>query len=144
MNDQKEKPILKDPDIYPSAEVLKDTMGKNYPAYEKLMAVITRDDIGLIPEWRYYNDGNNWLCKITYKKKTIIWLSVWADHFKVGFYFNKKTAPGVFDLDIPQEIKDRFTEASEGKEFKLLVIDVKEGIELEVVKILIEYKKKVK
>ncbi|PKP08994.1 MAG: hypothetical protein CVU09_13085 [Bacteroidetes bacterium HGW-Bacteroidetes-4] len=37
-------------------------------------------------QWRYYNDGKAWLCKVSYKKKTVFWLSVWEAYFKVAFY----------------------------------------------------------
>jgi hypothetical protein len=138
----KEQPILKDPDIFPSAEVLKDALGISYPAYEKLMAAITDESIGLDPQWNYYKDGGAWLCKIVHKKTTVIWLSVCTDSFKLAFYFNERTAPGVYDLDIPKTIKDRFTEASEGKKFKPLVLEVGEEIDIEVVMEIVEYKKK--
>lgn len=91
----KERPILKDPDIFPSPDVLKDALGKSYAAYEKLMAAITTEEVALDPQWNYYKDGNAWLCKILHKKKTIIWFSVWAEHFRIVFYFNKKP-PRVF------------------------------------------------
>lgn len=139
-----EKPLLKDPNVFPDTGVLKDALGNSYPAYEKLMSAITDETIGLDPLWTYYNDGHNWLCKIVYKKKTVIWLSVWEDCFKLGFYFNERTGPGVYDLNIPQDIKDRFTEASEGKKFKPLVIDISDEIDLDVVMKLVDYKKRIK
>ena len=139
-----DKPILKDETIYPSAEVLSEVLGHGYPAYEELMETICREAIGLIPEWRYYKDGNVWLCKIVHKKKTIIWLSAWVDCFKIALYFNERTAPGIYELDIPQDIKDRFTQVSEGKKFKPLVFEVREGIDLGVVLKLVEYKKRMK
>ncbi len=128
-------------DIYPSAEVLKDALGKSYVSFEKLMTTITTEEVGLEPQWNYYKDGNAWLCKIVHKKKTIIWLSVWADHFEVVLYFNKKTAPGVFDLDIPQELKDQFDKAQTGVNFKPMVFEVSEEIDLDVVLKVVEYKK---
>jgi hypothetical protein len=140
----KERPILKDPNIFPSAEVLKDALGKSYTAYEKLMAAITDESVGLDPQWNYYKDGGAWLCKIVHKKTTVIWLSVWETGFKLAFYFNERTAPGVYDLDIPQDIKDRFTQASEGKKFKPLVLEVGEEIDMGVVMKIVEYKKKAK
>lgn len=139
-----ERPILKDPNVTPSGDVLENVMGKNYPSFEKLIAAITTEEIGLDPQWNYYKDGGAWLCKIVHKKTTVIWLSIWEDHFKLAFYFNERTAPGVYELDIPQDIKDRFAEAEKGKKFKPLVIDVREEIELGVVLLLIEYKKKAK
>jgi len=140
----KERPILKDPDIFPSAEVLKDALGKSYAAYETLITAITDENVGLDPQWTYYKDGGAWLCKIVHKKKTVIWLSVWADHFEVVLYFNKKTAPGVYELDIPQAIKDNFAEAEKGKSFKPMVFKVREEINLSILLKVVEYKKKTK
>ena len=142
MSQTKDRPILNAPDIYPSADVLKKALGKSHTPYETLMAAITDEKVCLDPQWNYYKDGNNWLCKIVHKKTTVIWLSVWKTGFKLGFYFNERTAPGVYDLDIPQAIKDRFTQASEGKKFKPLILEIGEEIDMEVVMKVVEYKKR--
>ena len=46
-------------------------------------------------EWRYYQDGKAWLCKITFKKRTICWLSVWDGFFKVTSYFPQRYFPEI-------------------------------------------------
>ncbi len=100
-----DKPLLNDPDVTPSSEVLQDALGASYPTYEKTIAAITGDPYGLVPEWRYYNDGKAWLCKVVFKKKTIFWLSIWDGFFKAGFYFVERHFPGLFDLEIDENIK---------------------------------------
>jgi len=100
-----DKPLLNDPAISPSPEVLQNVLGTSFPVYEKTMAAITGDPYGLVPEWRYYNDGKAWLCKVVFKKKTIFWLSVWDGFFKTGFYFVERHCPGIHELEIDESIK---------------------------------------
>ena len=101
-----ERPLLNDKDIPVTDEVLKETMGKAYQAYSKMLESITGDEFGLVPEWRYYNDGKAWLCKVVHKKKTIFWLSVWDSHFKTAFYLVERHLAGIYDLDIDESIKE--------------------------------------
>ncbi|MDD2284538.1 MAG: DUF3788 family protein [Paludibacter sp.] len=62
-------------------------------------------------EWRYSHDGKAWLCKVTNKKKTIAWLSLWNHCIKTSFYFTDKTREGVMLLDIGNDIKTSFAQA---------------------------------
>jgi hypothetical protein len=103
-----ELPFLKDQEVYPSDDVLKNVLGTSYPAYQELIARITDTEFELEPEWRYYKDGKAWLCKVCNIKKTIFWLSVWDKCFKVAFYFTEKTKPGILELNIKEEIKESF------------------------------------
>ena len=91
--------LLRDPEVFPSEEVLKSGLGKSYAAYEELHKTLTDDKFGLAYEWNYYNDGKSWLCKVTFKKKTVFWLSVWEKHFKTGFYFTEKTIMGLSGIE---------------------------------------------
>jgi len=103
-----EKPILNDPQILPDKEVLKNTLGGSYFAYEELMKIISSSEFGIETEWNYYKDGNSWLCKAIFKKKTVFWLSVWDKYFKTGFYFTEKTCAGIENLKIDEKIKEDF------------------------------------
>jgi ABC-type Fe3+ transport system substrate-binding protein len=51
---------LTDPEIFPTPEVLKVTLGGSYQAYEKLAARF--QEYGLDYSWNYYKDGKAWLC----------------------------------------------------------------------------------
>ena len=104
-----ETQLLRDPDIIPSEDVLKNALGSNIcDVYESFIGVITGTDYGLTYEWKYYNDGKSWLCKISLKKKTILWLSVWEGCFKTTFFFIEKHLEGIAALNISEKIKEDF------------------------------------
>ena len=65
--------LLRDPDIFPSEEVLRNALGEtNYNLFQGFVQNITSPTSGLAMEWRYYNDGKAWLCKVVNKKKTVL------------------------------------------------------------------------
>jgi hypothetical protein len=101
-----EAPLLRDPDIPPSDEVLKSVLRASYSAYVEMIKTITGPEYGLTLQWNFYRDGKAWLCKVSYKKKTVFWLSVWEGYFKTAFYFVERHCPGVLELDIDESIKE--------------------------------------
>ena len=136
--------LLRDQQIFPTEEVLESALGDSYSAYEDLIKTITDTRYGLVPQWNYYKDGKAWLCKVSHKKKTIFWLSVWDKFFKTTFYFTEKTGTGVATLDIEERIKESFSSSkSIGRLIPLtLHITGKEQVK-DVLKI-VEYKKNLK
>lgn len=81
-----ETQLLRDKLLPPGDDVLKN------PLYLSLTE-------GLQPEWRYYNDGKAWLCKVTDGRKTIFWFSVWEGFFRVSFYFLERHLEGLAALN---------------------------------------------
>jgi hypothetical protein len=66
------KMLLRDPEVFPSDEVLKDVFGDtNYNILNSFIETITNEEYGLTLEWRFYNDGKAWLGKTAHKKKTV-------------------------------------------------------------------------
>ncbi len=78
--------LLRDKEMPPGDDVLKN------PLYLALME-------GLQPEWRYYNDGKAWLCKVGDGRKTIFWFSVWDGFFRASFFFVERHLEGLAALD---------------------------------------------
>jgi hypothetical protein len=138
-----DKPILKDPNISPDMKILKPLLGDSFPAYEDFIAKITEESVGLNPEWIYYKDVKAWLCKISFKKKTVIWLSAQDGHFRITFYFNKKTIAGFYELPIAEVLKNVAKETEE-KKFIPVTIEIPTQGHLEDILQIIEYKKKTK
>ena len=103
-----EKPILKDPDQYPTEEVIYSCIGKRKAMWISFFDTLHEHHPDFLEEWRYYNDGKNWLMKVTRKSKTIFWLSVWKNAFKIGFYFSDKAEALIEQSDIPDELKAAF------------------------------------
>lgn len=88
---------------------MKDALGNDvYEVFDVFMQTITDAEYGLSSEWRYYNDGKSWLCKVSYKRKTIFWLSVWSGYFQIGFYFTEKHLEGIAALEIDEKTKEDF------------------------------------
>jgi len=78
--------LLRDKAVPPGDDVLKN------PLYLSLVE-------GWQPEWRYYNDGKAWLCKVGDGRKTIFWLSVWEGCLLVSFYFLERHLDGLAALE---------------------------------------------
>lgn len=125
--------ILSNPDVFPGEEVLKEILSEeSFYVYIKLMNSLNNSPDGnhatlkdgLIYEWRYYNDGKSWLCKVANKKRTIFWLSVWEGYFKVSFYFTEKHKQGICDLAISDVIKQQFLSAKPVGKLIPLTIDI--------------------
>lgn len=135
-----ENPLLKDPDIFPTADVLEKELDKQYPVLKEFISTAESEEFNLTPNWRYYNDGKAWLCKITLKKKTVIWLSVWSDHFKVAFYFTEKTGAGIPGLDIDDSIKEFYLNHKSIGKLKPLVVELRKKSQLDDISTLIRYK----
>ena len=132
--------LLKDPDILPTAEVLESVLGKKYPVFREFMNTAESEEFKLEPEWRYYKDGEAWLCKITFRNKTVVWLSVWSGCFKLGFYFTEKSGGGIPCLQINDSIKkDYLNHAAIGK-LKPLVVETRMKSQLSDINTLLKYK----
>lgn len=136
-----DRPLLNDKDIPVSDEVLQQNLGESYHAYRKMLEIITGEEYGLIPEWRYYNDGKAWLCKMVYKKKTIFWLSVWHGFFKAGFYFVERHCQGIHDLEIDDSIKQELKTAKPFGTLYPVALSISRSEEIQDLLTLIRYKK---
>lgn len=137
--------LLRDAEITPTMDVLKNVVVKDiFSVYEKIYKTITSSEFELNPEWNFYKDGKAWLCKVSYKKKTVFWLSVWDTGIKTGFYFTEKTRSGVMELAINDEIKQRFEEAELIGKLIPLTLVIENEATLEDLKMLIYYKKALK
>jgi hypothetical protein len=136
--------LLREQNIVPTKEVLENVLGESYPVYVELIEEISNPEFGLLPEWRYYKDGNAWLCKVCYKKKTVFWLSVWDKYFRIVFYFTEKTCTGINELDIKENIKEEFIHAKHIGKLIPLIIRMKKMDQIDDAIKIISYKKKLK
>jgi len=139
-----DKPLLNDPAVPPSPEVLKNALGASYKVYEKTLAAITGEPYGLVPEWRYYNDGKAWLCKVVFKKKTIFWLSVWDGFFKAGFYFVERHLEGIYELGVDESIKQELKKAKPFGTLFPVTLSIKKPDQISDLLSIIDYKKSLK
>lgn len=136
-----ETQLLREEIPYPDAAVLKVNLGEIYDVYAGFVAIMTAEPYSLQPEWNYYKDGKSWLCKITFKKKTVIWLSVWDDCFKVTFFFTDKSKSGIEELEISPSIKESLLKSKNIGKLIPLGIAIRDKVQIDDVLKLIAFKK---
>ncbi len=118
--------LLKDKTIPPDDDVLKN------PLYITLTE-------GLQPQWRYYNDGKAWLCKVTDGRKTMFWLSVWEGFFRVSFFFVQRHLEGLAALGIAHGELEK-----EWGRMLPLIFDVRDETPIVEIRRVVGFKKKAK
>jgi len=106
--------ILSDMNQFPSEKIIFSNLGESLIMWQSLFSFIHTTYPDFSEEWRYYNDGKSWLMKVTRKSKTIFWLSVIPDSFRITFYFGGKAEPAIMESTLPDKIKEQF---KEGKRF---------------------------
>lgn len=136
--------LLREQNVLPTKELLKNSLGESYQAFNELMNIISHGQFRLVKRCGYYNEGRSWLCKVCFKKRTVLWLSVLDNFFKVGFYFTEKNKKGIAELDIENKIKEDFYRSEQKNKWKLLVVDVYGNEQINDVIKLIQYKKSLK
>ncbi len=136
--------LLREKEVYPNKEVLEKALGESYLVFNELIKIISNEKYALTPDWRYYKDGQSWLCKVSNKKKTVCWISVWDKFFKVGFYFTEKTRLGINELNIENKIKEDFIRSKNIGKLIPLVINFSRKEQIDDVLKIMEYKKKLK
>lgn len=131
--------LLGDPEQEPGNRLFREILSEQlYQTYEELLKTIS--GMGLSHEWRWYNDGKAWLCKITHKKKTVAWLSLWENAFKTSFYFTEKTGGGIKSLDIDNRLKSSFAQNKSIGKLIPLTLEIDEKSKLEDFRKIAEYK----
>ena len=141
---ENEKLVLSDKSVYPSDDILFSILGDKKIVWQKIISYVKDNYKDITEEWRYYNDGKQWLFKMQQKKKTLFWAGVLKDTFRITFYFGNKAEPLIEESHLPQQIKDGFREA---KRYGLIrpITTVITGIpDLENIRKLIDIKVKMK
>jgi len=71
------RPLLNDKNEYPNDDVLVRYLGKTKAIWDAFVVEISSTFRSMSFEWKFYNDGKSWLCKLVHKKKTMCWISIW-------------------------------------------------------------------
>jgi hypothetical protein len=139
-----EKPCLNDKNEYPNDEVLSRYLGKVKNAWDSFVVFINESHPSFSGEWRYYNDGKSWLYKISKKKKTICWVSVYPNMFRTGFYFADKAEDLIKMSKLKKEYIEQFIHGKKYGKIRGITVEVKKSTDLNATKALIEIKEQVK
>jgi len=129
---------LTDPDIFPDDAVLKKVLGPSFGAYEALLELYAQN--GMTVEWRYYNDGKAWLCKVQRKKRTIVWMSAWKGFMKAVIYLPERYLTDIYALDISDESKDRIRNTKNVGKSKPCIFEIRDRDVLKDVSHVMQFK----
>lgn len=114
---------LNDSSIYPDKDVLKKVLGRSYNSFLKLLELFDNNE--MVYEWRYYNDGKAWLCKVQKKKRTIVWMSAWKGFIKATIYMPGKYIEEIYNLDIAEDVIVRIKETKNIGKSKPCIFEIR-------------------
>lgn len=138
------KLCLNNKDEYPTDEILATYLGDAKKAWDAFIDMLKNDFPEITYEWRYYNDGKSWLCKVTKKKKTVCWVGVFDKYFRTTFYFTDKAADLITESKLSKKYKDQFISGKYYGKIKGISIEIIKPSNLDDTRILIGIKGQLK
>jgi len=139
-----EKPCLNDKNEYPNDDILSSYLGKVKNTWDSFIDLLKENYPLFSGEWRYYNDGKNWLFKITKKKKTICWVSIYNNKFKTTFYFSDKAENLITNSKLKREYIDQFINGKRYGKIRAITVEIKKSTDLNTIKSLMDIKEQLK
>jgi len=136
--------MLSDKSVIPTERQIFSFIGENKVHWHNILSHVFNDYKDTSGSWNYYNDGKQWLYKLTQKKKTIFWAAILADTFRVTFYFGDKALPLIENSDLPSKIKEDFIAAKKYGLIRPVSIKVSDNSDVENVLKLVAIKTKIK
>lgn len=139
-----EEAVLTDKNQFPTEEIILSHLGRSGKLWKSVFEYIHLEYPQLTEHWRYYNDGKSWLMKVTSRTKTIFWLSVIKNSFRITFYFTDKAEADIFSSSVSDELKDQFKNGKRFNKIRGLTITFRNNKDVEYAKTLIAIKSAIK
>jgi hypothetical protein len=104
----KEPPVLSDRSQFPSEDVVFSHLGRHRALWEALFEHLRTEHPDCVAQWRYYHDGRSWLLNLSRKKKTVFWLSLVGNTFRITAYFTDKARDAIRASALSDDAKEQF------------------------------------
>jgi len=141
---EKENLLLSDKQIYPTDEYIFSIIGDKKKLWESIMNYMSNNYKDSSGEWNFYNDGKRWLFKMVHKKKTIFWIGILDDTFRVTFWFSDKAEPLITECNLSGSIKDEFRTSKKYGAIRAVTVKINDSADVDNVLRLIEIKNQIK
>jgi hypothetical protein len=141
---EKEELILSDRQVIPTDEYIFSVLGEKKIFWQNIITYTGDNFKDISGVWNYYNDGKQWLYKLTQKKKTIFWGAMLKDTFRITIYFGDKVEPLLENSDLPLKIKEDFKSSKRYGKIRAITLKILSPSDVESVKKLIDIKIKLK
>jgi hypothetical protein len=135
-----EPPVFGDRNEFPSDDLIFARLGKRRALWDSLFEFIRAEHPDFTEQWRYYNDGKSWLLNVSQKKKTVFWLSVTRDSFRITAYFTDKAREAILASALSHELKDPFLEKVPAGKLRGMTIAFTKKRDVEDAKVLVALK----
>ena len=122
---------LTDKSIRPTDALIFSIIGDNGVYWRKLFAGVHLKYPDAQEQWNYYRDGKNWLFRMILKKKTLFWIGILKDTFRVTFYFGDKAEPLIKSCKLPPSMIDDFISAKRYGKIKAISTKVQRAADIE-------------
>jgi hypothetical protein len=130
--------VLTDKSVIPNDNLIFSIIGDKKVHWQKLMHDVHEKYPDAEEVWNYYNDGKNWLFRMIRKKKTLFWIGILKDTFRITFYFGDKAAPLVEKSDLPASMKEEFKNGKRYGKIRAISIRVEEAKDIENARKLVD------
>lgn len=141
---QSDSIVFSDKDRKPNDGLILSIIGDNVKWWKEIVAYLNENYKGSSGDWNFYNDGKQWVFKMTHKKKTIFWANLLKESYRITFYFGDKAEPVIDGSDIPQSLKDSFKNGKRYGKIRAITLPLKSAEDVEAGKKLIQIKTKLK
>jgi hypothetical protein len=141
---EKEALVLTDKQVIPTDEFIFSIIGDKRIYWQNVMKYAFENYKDICGSWNYYNDGKQWLFKLVQKKKTIFWIAILKETFRITFYFGDKAETIIDSSELPQAIKNGFKTGKRYGAIRAVSIKVFDQSDVDNVLKLIAIKHKIK
>jgi len=133
-------PALSDESIRPTDELVFSIIGDRELLWKQTISYLNDNNKDISEVWKYYRDGKRWLFRALKKKKTIFWIQLVDDTFRIAFWFAEKLEPVISQSDLSDRLKEEYKKAKSFNKSRCIYIDMQDSGDLQQVKKLIDLK----
>ena len=103
---------LRDPEVTPTSEILEQTLGGSFSAYEAFQEALP--ELEIEQEWQWYTPHKAWFAKGqhfwttprgTRKEKNLYWLHVYEGTSSVGVWFKEKNRDEILYANVSEKTR---------------------------------------
>jgi len=134
--------VLYDKSVKPNDEIVFSIIGDKELLWKQTMSYLYDNSKDISEEWKYYNDGKSWLFRTLKKKKTLFWIRILEDTFRIAFWFAEKLEPIIMASELPDKIKTEYKNAKPFNKSRCIYIDMEDSKDFEIAKMMIDLKLK--
>ena len=132
--------VFADETVTPNDELVFSIIGDKELLWKQTLSYLYDNNKDFTAVWKYYKDGKSWLFRTLIKKKTIFWIRILEDTFRIAFWFADKLEPEILNSDLPESIKTEYKNAKRFNKSRCIYIDMKDSEDHQNVKKLIDLK----